>query len=275
MGICDIIPGVSGGTIAFVTGIYQDLLASIAAIDKNFFRYLFTFQFKLALDKISFSFLIPLLLGIFTALVSTARLIHYLLENEKVYTWSFFFGLILASVFYLAKEIKWKDKKNVIFFSIGMIGAYIIVGLIPITTPENYFFLFLCGVLAITAMILPGISGSFILLLLGKYHFVTYALRNPFLADNFLILIVFAVGCLVGLLSFSKLLNYLLNHHYQIMFALLSGFILGALRKIWPWKLDEQNILPSLEVETFWAIGFIAIAFIGVFALLSYSHKKN
>ncbi len=288
MGMCDIIPGISGGTIAFITGIYEKLVHSITLFNKSFFLKLITLKIKEALKPIPLDFLIPLFSGIMIAIFSAAKLVHFLLEYYAIYTWSLFFGLILASVFHLSKEIDFKNIKQSLFFIFGVSIGFVIVGLIPVSTPENYLFIFFSGIIGITAMILPGISGSFILLILGKYEYITGAVKAPFAEGNLLILSIFAIGCLIGLLSFSKLLNILLERFKPQMFALLTGFILGALRKIWPWKeileakiirgkthiVSEANTLPSLSNETYLAISICLISFVAVMAILSLEKRK-
>ncbi|MEX1099611.1 MAG: DUF368 domain-containing protein, partial [Bacteriovoracaceae bacterium] len=192
MGLADIVPGVSGGTVAFITGIYDELLASIASVNAAFVRQLLKFQFKNALAQIHFEFLAPLLIGIASAVLLTSRLMHFLLNEYPIYTWSLFFGLILASALYIAKHIKRPDNKlNYLFLPAGALIGWALVSLIPVQTPESYPYVFGAGAIAICAMILPGISGSFILLILGKYAFITGALKNPFEAGNLALILVF------------------------------------------------------------------------------------
>lgn len=289
MGVCDIIPGVSGGTIAFITGIYDKLVGSVAAIDHRLIKDVIRFDFKSINEKISLDFLIPLGLGILMALISTANLVHYLLKEHDIFTWSFFFGLILASILYLARDISWKILKTWFFFIFGTVFAYFLVGMIPINTPEAHWFIFVCGLIAISAMILPGISGSFILLLLGKYEYITNALRNPFIADNIYILISFVAGAAISMVMFSKVLNFLLARYKTEMFALLTGFILGALRKIWPWKqvvdskvirgktyaISEMNVFPEMNSHSWISFGIMIFALILVIFLLKISDQKR
>jgi putative membrane protein len=289
MGVCDIIPGVSGGTIAFITGIYDKLVHSITLFNKDLLKAVLNFDIGTVKKHVPWGFLIPLGSGIAMALISTSRLVHYLLNHHAIYTWSVFTGLILASVVFLSKEIQWKKFENLIIFLIGTLGAYFLVGMIPVQTPESYLFIFFSGCVAISAMILPGISGSFILLLLGKYAYITGALRNPFVGENFTILIFFALGCGVGILAFSRLLDFLLLKYQQAIFSLLTGFILGALRKIWPWKevleskvirgkthiLREANYLPDIGAETTIAIGLMLVAFAIVFGVMIFSKSRG
>ncbi len=288
MGVCDIIPGVSGGTIAFITGIYFDLIENLNQFDKNFFKKLFKLRFREAFAPLSFSFLLFLGLGIATAIVSTSHFVHYLLENYSLYTWSLFFGLILASFFELMKEVELKQNKNLFFLVVGIFLGYLIVGLVPIKTPDNFVFIFFSGAVAISAMILPGISGSFLLLILGKYKFIITAIKNPFVIEHILVLLSFGLGCTLGLLSFVKLLKLLIDKYEKRMFCILSGFILGAQRKIWPWKrtletqiikgksyiLSQENILPSFTEETVICLGIMLFSFLGILLLLGQRRRK-
>lgn len=291
MGIADLIPGVSGGTIAFITGIYDHFLEAIASLNKNFFLALLKFDFKAALSQIHLRFLIPLFAGILTAIMGLARLMHYLLLHHPVPTWALFFGLISASIVVIWRHLEHPSSLRTIFFLLlGTIGAYIIVGLIPVETPESYWFIYLCGIIGITAMILPGISGSFLLLILGKYEFVTGAVKSPFADGNTIILLVFVSGSITGLLSFSKLLNYFLHKHREATMAVLTGILIGSMRKVWPWKevlqskvirgkvrvLQDRNILPTeFNTEFYIAIALIVIGLLFVLFLEKKSQKIN
>lgn len=291
MGMADIVPGVSGGTVAFITNIYDELLTAIASVNAAFVRQIFKLQFKNALAQIHFEFLAPLLTGIFSAVLLTSRLMHFLMTEYPVYTWSLFFGLILASALYIAKHIKRPSTKLVyLWLPAGALIGWLLVSLVPVQTPESYLYIFGSGAVAICAMILPGISGSFLLLIMGKYAFVTGALKNPFEANNLLVILVFCAGCLIGILSFSKLLNYLMHVHRNVMMFVLTGFILGSLKKIWPWKnivektvirgkeyaLREENIMPrALDQETILAILIMFIGFFLVLGLEYISHNSR
>ncbi len=232
MGAADVIPGVSGGTVAFITGIYNELIHSIRAIDARALRLLRKLQLRECWKKINASFLLTLLLGIFTSLLTLARLVNYLLQHYAILVWSFFFGLILISAPLVTREIKKWNLATTLAFVIGIIVAYIITVLTPTQSPENLLFIDISGVLAICAMILPGISGAFILLLLGKYQYMV----NALLQGNIPILLTFALGCITGILSFSRLLTWILDHYHSFTVALLAGFMLGSLNKIWPWR---------------------------------------
>jgi putative membrane protein len=245
MGTADIVPGVSGGTVALIVGIYDELISTLSSIDHRFFKTLSTFNLKNILEAMNFKFLFPLGVGILSALVIMARVMHYLMNNYEVYTWSLFFGLIIASILFLGKKIEnIKSKSSIASITLGAAIGFLAVSLIPVTTPQTLPFIFGAGMIGICAMILPGISGSFILLILGKYTYVTSALKNPFIENNIMVILSFSFGCLVGLLSFSKVLNYFLQKHYNITMCVLTGFMIGSLKKIWPWKeILEQKIV--------------------------------
>jgi putative membrane protein len=232
MGTADVIPGVSGGTVAFITGIYEELLHSIKSIDKEALQLLLRFRIADFWKKINGPFLICVLGGLVTSLVSLARLMTYLLEHHPIQIWSFFFGLILISSPLILRDIKKWNTGIVVSFIIGVVMAYMITILSPTETPTNLLFIFFCGALAICAMILPGISGAFILLLIGKYEYMITALIEL----NIPIIIVFVLGCFFGLLGFSRFLSWILDHYRFPTLALLAGFMIGSLNKVWPWK---------------------------------------
>ena len=262
MGTADIVPGVSGGTIAFITGIYEALLTAIASINSRLVLQVLRLNLKQALAGLHLRFLVTLVCGIALAVISTSHLMHYLLTEHAVQTWSVFFGLITASILVVAHSI---NKRFTTFpaLILGAILAYGITGLIPLYTPEEPWFIFFSGMIAICAMILPGLSGSFILLILGKYAFITAALRNPVNPDNLEIILIFITGCLVGILGFSRILRYGLARWHDYTLALLTGIMLGSMRKVWPWKitlesqiirgkehvLREENVWPVLNFE--------------------------
>ncbi|MCS6880355.1 MAG: DUF368 domain-containing protein [Oscillochloridaceae bacterium] len=276
MGIADLIPGVSGGTMAFILGIYERLLAAIKAFNLKLLRLIGQFRWREALAQIPWGFLIPLGLGIGVAVLSMARLMRYLLENQPVYLFSFFFGLILASIIAVGATVRWRPSSAAALL-IGSVGAYFLVGLVPLTMPHDPITLFFSGAVAIMAMILPGISGSFILLILGQYAYVLDAVSDL----NLLAIIPVALGAVVGLLGFVRLLSWLLRDYHNVTVAVLMGFMVGSLRKIWPWKevlettldrhgevipLRERNVLPDVATPEFWLA--LAIALAG-FVLLS------
>ena len=282
MGSADVIPGVSGGTIALITGIYKELIAALRSFDLNVVRKITSFDFKGALAAVHIRFLLALFSGIIVAILSLARLMNYLLHNHPVPTWSLFFGLIAGSILVVGKQVtNWYGKAGISFGG-GIVAATIIVNLIPMATPEELWFIFFCGIVAICAMILPGISGAFILLILGKYEFITATLKNPFLAQNILVILVFCVGCAIGLAGFSRVLNYLLEKFNNLTLAFLAGLITGSLQKIWPWKavLDIQvirgkehviwghPIMPTaIDQEFILAVGLAVLGFAAVLVI--------
>ncbi len=281
MGAADIIPGVSGGTIALISGIYTSLLDALKSLGTQTFKDLAAFRWKEALAGVHLRFLLVLLLGIGTALVSLARLMHWLLQTHPVPTWAAFFGLILASSLILGQHIKsWIGPEGAMF-GLGLVFGFVMVGLIPIRTPEDPWFIFLCGMIAICAMILPGISGSFLLLILGKYQYITAALRDPLNPESLMIIGLFLAGAVVGITGFSRFLSWLLRHYHGLTLAFLTGLITGSLRKIWPWKetlestvirgkthiLREASIFPPLDSSLAWALLVMLLAFVFTLSL--------
>lgn len=232
MGAADIVPGVSGGTIAFITGIYDTLLGSIRAFDLTFLGKLLKLDIKGAWQHVNGGFLLALLLGIATSILSLARLISWVLENHPVPLWAFFFGLILASALVLLRQVENFTAPRVLCLLVG-VGVALVIALSPVANLDiGLLGVFLSGFLAICAMILPGISGSFILVLLGMYSTVLLAVKSL----DLLFLAVFAVGAGAGLLCFSRLLYWLLHRFHQATMALLTGFLFGSLAVVWPWK---------------------------------------
>ena len=230
MGSADIVPGVSGGTIALITGIYERLIFAISSIKFSFIKPLLKgnlsdFKTKL-IEEIDFELFIPLALGIGIAFITLAKVISYLLDTHTAYTFSFFLGLILASAYILYTKLDDLNIKLIVITAIGIILSYIFVGLNPIATNHSLIVIFISGLIAICAMILPGISGSFLLLLLGQYQYMLNALNSKNLIEIF----VFCIGALIGILGFSKLLNYLLEKYESATMAFLIGIMLGTLR---------------------------------------------
>ena len=240
MGAADVIPGVSGGTIAFITGIYDQLLASINAIDKTAVKLFFTGKFKEFWKHVNGGFLVSLFCGILFSVLTLAGLMQYLLENHPIQTWAFFFGLIVASSIFILRGIKGWNIKSVMFLIIGVILGVTICTLSPTTTPDALWFIFISGAIAICAMILPGISGSFILLILGKYQYIMSTITNlttgAAVGESIVVLGVFAVGAVFGILSFSRFLHWLLGKFHKETLLVLAGFIIGSLVKVWPWS---------------------------------------
>ncbi len=278
MGAADVVPGVSGGTIAFITGIYEELINSIKSINLTALKLLFTFQFKTFWKTVNGNFLLALVTGIAISFLSLAKIIKYLLAEHPILIWSFFFGLIVASAIVIAQKITAWKIRTIVAMILGTAIAYTITVISPAETPTDYWFLFLSGALAICAMILPGISGAFILLLLGKYEYIMQAVSS-FKID---VIAVVAIGAVAGLLSFSNLLSWLLKKYHNMTIALLSGFMIGSLNKVWPWKqtistfLDrhgveklfiQQNVLPdtyqNISGESAMLIYAIPLAFAG------------
>lgn len=262
MGAADVIPGVSGGTIAFITGIYDQLLGSINAIDATAVKLLFSGRFKDLWKHINGTFLVCLFCGILFSVVSLAGLMQYLLVHHPIQTWAFFFGLIVASSIFILRGIQGWNAKAVMFLIVGIILGMVVCTLSPTTTPDALWFIFLSGAIAICAMILPGISGSFILLILGKYQYIMQAITGVItgqdLWDNMLIMVVFAVGAACGILAFSKFLHWLLGRFHKETLLVLAGFIVGSLVKVWPWSNMESIVIsqfPQVQ-ELSDAVGF-------------------
>jgi len=246
MGAADAVPGVSGGTIAFISGIYEELISSISQVNPSLFKTLKENGIKSAWKQINGNFLLALLIGIFISFVSFMRLAKYLLENHPILIWAFFFGLVIASILYIAKQIKQWTSLNILIAIIAAFLAYYITTLPSLANNDNPFFLFIAAAIAICAMILPGISGAFILVLLGAYKTLSTAFHD-FDIKNILI---FVAGAVTGLLSFSKLLKWLFNNHKNTTLAILTGFIIGSLNKIWPWKETLSTRIDSKGIET-------------------------
>lgn len=233
MGAADVVPGVSGGTIAFISGIYEELLSSISSVNLSILKLLKSKGLGAVWKAINGNFLVALLLGIFISIVSLSKLISYLLENQPILVWSFFFGLVLASILYIGKQISKWNVITVVLLLIAAILAFYITTLEPLVSENSSpLFLFLAGALAICAMILPGISGAFILVLLGAYKPVLDAIHNK----DFKLLAILGTGAIVGLLLFSRVLKWLFDNYRNLTLAVLTGFIIGSLNKIWPWK---------------------------------------
>jgi len=291
MGAADVVPGVSGGTIAFISGIYEELLTSISSINLQTLKILKTQGIKVFWKAINGNFLVALLSGIFISVLSLAKLISWLLEHKPVMVWSFFFGLVLASILYVGRQITKWNPLVVIALIFGSILAFYITTLQPLITENSSpLFMFLAGALAICAMILPGISGAFILVLLGAYKPVLDAVHNR----DVKLLGIIAAGAIVGLLTFSNILKWLFAHYKNSTLAILTGFILGSLNKIWPWKnvieskmfgdklvvIKDASVLPNAykgNPELFWAILLAIIGFIIIILLekaANFSAKK-
>jgi len=256
MGAADVVPGVSGGTIAFISGIYETLIQSLRSFDLKAAQYLLKFDLQRFWQHINGTFLVSLLAGIGTSILLLSKLVLYLLDTYPILVWSFFFGLILASIVLVGKTIQKVNFMVILMGIIGIIIAYITTVAAQIQTPDALWFIFLSGMIAICAMILPGISGSFLLVILGKYEYILSSLTER----NFPVIIVFSLGCVIGLLAFSHFLNWLFEKYHNQAIALLTGFMIGAMNKVWAWKnvlqtytdrhgkvkpLVTENVLPA------------------------------
>lgn len=287
MGAADVVPGVSGGTIAFISGIYEELITSINNINLSLFTTLKKEGLKAAWNQLNGNFLVALFLGIFISVLSLAKFLSWLLENEPVLLWSFFFGLVLASIFFVGKEITRWTLGTVVVLILGAAVAFFITELPPSENVDSLPYLFLSGALAVCAMILPGISGAFILVLLGSYKTILDAVHER----DIKIILTVAIGAIFGLLSFARLLKWMFNHYKNITLALLTGFILGSLNKIWPWKkvlqtktfgektivVDDMNVWPSAfegDNQLILAIILAMIGFSLIFILEKVASKK-
>jgi len=290
MGAADVVPGVSGGTIAFISGIYEELLIAISNVNLSLLKTLKTSGVKAAWKQLNGSFLAALFLGIFVSIVSLAKVIKHLLESQPILLWSFFFGLVLASIIYIAKQITDWNFKAFLVLIIGAVIAYFITTLNPlISGNSSSLFVFIAGAIAICAMILPGISGSFILVLLGAYKPVLEAVNNR----DFKTILVFMAGAVVGLLTFSKVLKWLFKNHKNLTLAVLTGFIIGSLNKIWPWKetltwrinsrglkvpFNQQSISPfsfDEDPQLIMAIAFAVLGFVLILGMEKLAIKKQ
>lgn len=278
MGAADVVPGVSGGTIAFITGIYEELINSIKNINLEAIRLFFSGRWKPFWKHINGNFLLSVFAGVFISVLSLARILEYLLEHHPVLIWSFFFGLILASSYVVARKIRHWEYAKVVALVGGVGIAFYITSVTPATTTDARWFVLLSGGLASCAMILPGISGSFILLLLGKYAFALHAVNERILLD----LMLLGAGAVMGLVLFANLLSWLLRRWHDTTIAVLVGFMIGSLNKIWPWKetletivvegevrpLVEKNVLPSFSQSDHHVWIAMLMALIGIILIL-------
>lgn len=285
MGSADVVPGVSGGTIAFIVGIYEELLGSIRMVGRPVvWRALLQLRWREAIRLINLPFLAVLGSGILVAIVALAPGIEWMLVNQPVLIWSFFFGLVVASIALVVPRVKQWAASRWVALLLGTVGAYWLVGLVPVQTPDDWWFLIFSGAVAICAMILPGISGSFILVLLGKYQFFINAINTRDLAS----LVLGGIGMGVGLVSFAQILTWLFRRYHDLTVAALIGLMIGSLRKVWPWKevvetmvdrhgdvvpLVERNLLPSVSLngsvnpEVLWAVGAALLGIVVLFGV--------
>lgn len=255
IGAADVVPGVSGGTIAFISGIYEELIKSINGVNVSLIPTFKNQGIKAVWKQLNGNFLVSLLIGIFISILSFAKLITHLLQEKPVLVWAFFFGLVIASIIVMWKEVSNWTLKNAIGLMTGAIVAYLITIMRPSTAMDSYFYLFISGFIAIIAMILPGISGAFILLLMGSYKTVIgllNSLRESIFNWNWEVLypillkiMTFAVGALLGIKIFSKVLNWMFTNHKNLTFSILIGFMIGSLNKLWPWKEVLETTIDS------------------------------
>ena len=270
MGAADVIPGVSGGTIAFIMGIYDKFVASLAAINAEAVKLFFTGKFKEFWRHINGGFLLSLVVGISVSVISLATVMQTLLSDFPIQTWAFFFGLIVASSIFILRGISGWGLREILFLIGGVVLGVVICTLSPTQTPDALWFIFLSGAIAICAMILPGISGSFILLILGKYQYILGAVSDLVagqnIVGNLLIIGVFAIGAVVGILSFSKFLHWLLSRWHKQALIILAGFIIGSLVKIWPWNnpeaIAQTELTGSLHIGSAIIIALIGFSLV-------------
>ena len=293
MGAADVVPGVSGGTIALITGIYEELIFSIKSINLKAFKLLFAGKPAAFWKAINGNFLLSVVLGIGISIFSLAKGLTYLLHHYPILVWSFFFGLIIASTIYVARTIKTWNAGAVIAGIAGIAIAYFITVISPTEANTSWYYIFFSGMIAICAMILPGISGSFILVLLGMYQFILGAVGDL----NIPVLLLFLAGAAIGIVAFSNFLSWLLKNFHTLTIALLAGFMVGSLNKIWPWKevtksftdrhgevspLAEKNILPgtyeNITGNESWLLGaifFLIVGFVLIFVIESATKRKR
>lgn len=278
MGAADVVPGVSGGTMAFVLGIYEELLESIRrVVNPQALGLALRGKVKQALDLLPWPFLLAVGVGVLTAVFSLAHFLEWALEHYPTLVWAFFFGLVAASIWAVSRRVRRWNVTTLFSALVGAVALYWIIGLTPVETPTAPWFIFLSGFIAICAMILPGISGSFILVLLGKYQYILSAVTG----GDFLTLIIFMAGAGIGIVSFAQVLSWLLKRYHDLTVAFLIGLMVGSLRKLWPWKemvtgtalTYETNVLPvswNTEVTLallLAAVGFLIVILIEIWAL--------
>ena len=286
MGVANVIPGVSGGTIALITEIYEDLINSLKSFDKKAFQLLLSFKIKDLIIHTNFYFLTAVFSGSIVSVFTVASLFKYLFENYPILIWAFFFGLIVASIIYVGQRIKTWSKETIISVLIGAIVSLSISFMTPATENSNLFFVFLCGIVGISGMMLPGLSGSFILILMGNYKLLMVTAVTEL---NLILLAVFFLGSVFGLISFSHVLAWVLKKYKDETLAVLTGFIIGSLSIIWPWKEIAESIIvngkekvisynsyfPSeFNTQTLLAFALMILAYLLVYLLESKSKNK-
>ena len=287
MGIANVIPGVSGGTIALITGIYEDLINSLKSFDTNSLKFITSLDILSFIKYTNLYFLIAVFGGSIASVFSIASLFKYLFTHYPILIWAFFFGLIIASIYFVGKRINKWNTAAILSLIIGTGIALSLSFITPATENENLFFVFICGIIGISGMMLPGLSGSFILILMGNYELLMVTAVTEL---NLVLLGVFLLGSAFGLMSFSHILAWVFKHYKNPTLALLTGFILGSLSIIWPWKEVAESIiingkekiiaynwyLPNeLNTQTVLAILLITVGVLSVYALENFAPKKN
>lgn len=244
MGVANVIPGVSGGTIALITEIYEDLIHSLKSIDTHALKLILNFKVKEFIEYTNFYFLLSIFGGSIVSVFSIASLFKYLFEHYPIFIWAFFFGLILASIYFVGKRITKWNLWNVVILLLGASLAFSLSFISPTSQNENLFYVFICGIIGISGMMLPGLSGSFILILMGNYQLL---MVNAITDLNIVLLSVFLLGSIFGLISFSRVLSWVFKNYKNATLALLTGFIFGSLNIIWPWKKELKHIIVNGE----------------------------
>ncbi len=316
MGAANVIPGVSGGTIALITNIYEELINSLKSFDLKALKYLLTFRWKKFALHTNLVFVVAVFLGAILSVFSIARLFEYLLEHEPIIIWSLFFGLILASVIFIARRIEKWQADRIIMLVLGTAIGFGMSFLAHAEQNESYWYVFICGMIAMSGMILPGLSGSFILMLMGNYVLLMvtsvnslstsikelaqgnldFFAANPEIVNHLQLLGIFGVGAVAGIVAFSNVLAWIFKHQKDNTLAVLSGFIFGSLAIVWPWKnevflqeagalkLDRhgepivigyERYLPEISPEVAYALMWMAIGFVLIWAIEKYSEKKQ
>ena len=286
MGSADVVPGVSGGTMAFIMGVYQELIDAIKAFDLNVVKLLLRYRLREVFERVPWRFLLALLSGIGTAILTLAGILSWLLEHHPVYVYSFFFGLVLASIVAIGAHVRWSPNA-VVTLIVGIAIAYWVVGLVPLQMPHDPLTLFLTASVAIMATALPGISGGFLLLILGQYAYVLEAVKSL----DIVTLLPFGAGIVVGITSFARVLSWLLHRYHQVTITLLVGFMIGSLRKIWPFKetveimidrhgeevpILQHNVLPDFGSNVFWiSLGLCIAGFVLIRVLDRLKDESN
>lgn len=283
MGAANVIPGVSGGTVAFITGIYERLINALKSIDLESVKLFFSGNFREFSKRVDLNFLSILFLGVFVSILSLAKILEFAFENHEVLTLSFFFGLIVASILAVGRKIEVINFSSILSFLFGTAIAVSIAFLPPAQANNSFFYLMLCGVAAVSSMILPGLSGSYVLLLMGNYVLVLRAVSS----FDFSILVPMILGCVAGLILLSRLLSYLFANYKDQTIGILTGFVFGSLLIIWPWKTTlnetfdgkEKAIgyiwnLPDMNVQFGISLVLIIVGFLLVYLLEKRSTKQ-